>query len=103
MSGMHFDGVGNRADDFVASRTFGQKFDVFGPWQSDECAHSRFRAGIEKPAWRAMINASNVESGLANLGQIARGLFSRPEVIAQRIRFERAVGDALDEEFSIAF
>ena len=80
-----------------------QKFDVLGPWQSDECAHSRFRADIEKPARRTMINANNVKSGLANLGQVSRGLFSRAEIIARRVRFERAVGDALDKELSIAF
>ena len=103
MPGMHFDGVGNGAGDFISGRTSGQKFDVLGPWQSDECAHSRFGAGIEKPAGRTMINANNVKSRLANLGQVARGLSSRPEVIARRVRFEWAIGDALDEEFLIAF
>ena len=50
-----------------------------------------------------MINANNVKSGLANLGEVARGLFLRPDIIAQRVRFERAIGNTLDEEFSIAF
>ena len=50
-----------------------------------------------------MINTNNSKSGLANLGQVARGLFSPPEVIVRRIRLERAVGNALDEKFAIAF
>jgi len=36
--GVHFDGVGNGAGNFVSGRSFTQEFDVFGPGQSDERA-----------------------------------------------------------------
>src|SRR5438067_1224516 len=68
VTGVHFDGVGNGTGDFISGRSLAQKFDMFGPRQSNERAHSRFGAGIEKPTRRAMINANNVKPGLANLG-----------------------------------
>src|SRR5437868_10030091 len=81
VAGVHFDGIGNRAGDFISGRSFTEKFDVFGPRQSNERMHSGFGAGIEKPARRAVINANHVKPGFANLGEITRGLLWRSEII----------------------
>src|SRR5437764_13219381 len=80
VTGVHFDGVGNGTGDFISGRSLAQKFDRFGPRQSNERAHSRFGAGMEKPTRRAMINANKVNPGLAELGEISRGFISWSDV-----------------------
>ena len=58
-AGVHFGGVRNGARNFISGRSLAQEFDVLGPRQRDERAHSSFGAGIEKPTRRAVINAYN--------------------------------------------
>ena len=103
VTGVYLNRVGNGTRNFVSRRSFAQEFDVFGPRQSDERAHSGFGAGIEKPTWRAVINADDVESGCANLGKIARGLIWCSEIVPERIRFEWAIGDTFNEKFTLTF
>src|SRR5262249_9491225 len=60
-------------------------------------------ATVEKPARRRMINPQNVQTGLAHQRQIDVYLLRRPEIIPIRVRLERPVRDALNEEFLFAF
>ena len=69
MTGVHFDGVGNGAGNFISGRSFTQKFDVFRPGQSDERPDSGFGAGIKKPARGAVINPNNVKPGCRESGR----------------------------------
>ena len=80
-----------------------KKLHMFGPGQSDQNAHARRRATIQKPARRHVIDANDVDPEFAHLREVTARLLVRAEVMAFRIRFERPVGDALDEKFPVAF
>ena len=50
-----------------------------------------------------MVNAHHIEPEVANVREISTSSFRRTEVIASRVRFERPVGNAFDEEFAVVF
>ena len=92
----------NHRDDLMP-RLPAQELDMFRPGQRDENAHSRRRATIQEPERRDVIDPDDVQSDFAHLREIALHLIARAEVMPFRVRFERPVGDALDEKFSVAF
>src|SRR5579864_5139669 len=80
-----------------------QKFDVLFPRQGDEHTHSEGGALFEEPLRRWMINPDNVQSDFTHQSKIRIRLFRAAEIISIRVRFERPVGHAFDEEFAVAF
>jgi hypothetical protein len=76
---------------------------MFRPGQRDQNAHFRGRAAIQEPERRDVIDPDDIQSCFPHLHKIALDLIARAEVMPFRVRFERPVGDALHEEFSIAF
>ena len=103
MTGIFSHRFPHRVGDRITSRFLAQKFDVLRPWHRDQNAHPDGRATIEEPQRRDMINADDVDSELAHLGEIAICLFGRPKVVPGGVRFERPVGYALNEKLAVAF
>ena len=90
--------------DHSVARTFlAQEFNVFRPWERDQDAHPGGGAAIEKPERRRVINAQDVQSDLAHLREIPIQLFWSAKIVPCRIRFERAIGHALNEKLVRSF
>src|SRR4029077_4477762 len=87
----------------VANFFLTQKLDVLFPRERDQDAHVGGDAFLKKPCRRCVINPKHVDTDLAHHSKIDIHLFRPSELIAIRIRFERAVGHALDEKLLIAF
>ena len=90
-------------DDRIARAFLRKELDMLRPRQRDQDAHPGSRAAIEKPERRDVINANDVDPELAHLGEIALRLIGWPKIVPVRVRFERPVGDAFDEELAVAF
>lgn len=76
---------------------------MFRPRQRDENAYSRRGTTIQKPERRDVIDPNDVQSCFPHLREIAFHLITRAEVMPFRVRFKWPVGDAFNEEFSVAF
>ncbi len=80
----------------------GEKLDMLRPRERDEDAHAGFRATIEKPARRQMIDPCHVDPQLAHLREVTPRLLCGAKIIAGRVRLEWSVGGALDKKLAVA-
>src|SRR5437868_10070771 len=100
---VRFDCAGYRTSDFPTRGLIAQEFNVLCPWQCDEDTQLRRGARIEEPERRRVVNAKHIKAECANVREISGNPFRRTEVIASRVRLERPVGNAFDEEFAVVF
>src|SRR5262249_53511389 len=96
MTAISADRIADGLYDFFARRLLSQKLNVFRPWQRDHHPHACRRALIQEPAGRWMINTEQINANFPHQGEVDCELLRFAEIIAFRIRLERAVGHTFD-------
>ena len=75
---------------------------MLGPGDRDQHEQPGLGEQVHEPARRDVVDAQQVDAQFAHERQVGAGFFRRADEVSRRVGMERAVGDALEEEFAVA-
>src|SRR4029077_16247233 len=102
MPGVRSHRATNSLGDLFAGRSFTQELDVFFPWKRHQHAQTGSSTTIQKPAWRRVVNAHEVQTSLTHESEVDVDLLGPAKVVPFGVRLERTVSDAFNKKFFVA-